>query len=180
MNIRIGPLSIPDFRKIEERLTEADIEFTVHTANSRRDSFEDNREPVVTGGGVLAQLQQWDFIFIEMDEANLPLIQKDLETMGLWHSRQPAKSPDSPNGSFPEPETLPPELEGTDFMCPDCNHTSTSEGLCPQHRTRLIEYSDWVKLKKEKDSFYERWIFRGFILAAVGFYIYLYLSGRIG
>ncbi len=100
---------------------------------------------------------QADLLYVEFDAQYIPLAQPELEKMGVVFGDHDA-----------------PELQGTEYHCLQCDHTSDSIGLCPEHKTPLLEFSDWVKAKnKGADATPMIWLA---FLAVAALAIYAFVS----
>lgn len=78
-----------------------------------------------------------DLIYVDIEQTDLLIVKSDLEKMG-------ASVVD---------RKFDPEFARGEYLCPKCDHVSESPGLCPKHKTRLLDFSEYAadkRLRREK------------------------------
>lgn len=63
-------------------------------------------------------------LFLDISDEHIPLVREELEKMGI------------------SLEVATP-IWGEDYLCPQCDYHSVDRGMCPTHRTPLVDFSTW-------------------------------------
>lgn len=135
-NVKLGPLSLIHFSKLEEKLNKLNIPFQKiedlelmknHLDSARQKEMRDptrSQHPVYSGISP-------EYIYLEIDKEAVLLLKQDLDNIGVtW-------------GQHLEPEPI------EEYLCTECSYISESQGRCPVHKKLLLNYSDWVEDQKK-------------------------------
>lgn len=93
-----------------------------------------------------------DLLFIEIDPNHLSSVKPDLEKMGVTF----------------EGEDFDPEFHREEYLCVRCDHVSEYAGLCPTHRTQLVDFSTYTAQKLDRsDRRARNWLLGFFIFVGL-------------
>ncbi len=133
--MRFGPFPKRDIPKIEALLAKANLKFEIVPDETAFERMEKDVERQTTNPYPTAQLDP-DTLFVEIDDESLENFVPDaeLEEMGLSLG-------------------LPvPDFHNQDFVCPKCELSQETPGKCPNDGETLLEFSDYVRHKNEKNA----------------------------
>lgn len=132
--MRFGPFPKRDIPKIEELLTKAGLKFEVVPDET---TFERLEQDVASQQSNLHPTAKLDpsTLFVDVSDDDLEKIESpELEQMGFSLG-------------------LPvPDFHNQDFVCPKCELSQETPGRCPKDGETLLEFSDFVKHKHEKNA----------------------------
>jgi hypothetical protein len=132
--MKIGPLSIPHFEKLKTILDENSASYQItYDKDELDESHQQFRHRSITP--YPTYIGMGDFLYIEIETKDVLLIRAEIEKMGL---RIAGKS------ASPEPEV-------TEFLCPLCDRTSAHPELCPKHKVRMLEFSEYAEWKRKRE-----------------------------
>lgn len=77
-----------------------------------------------------------DLVFVEFDDSALDLLRPDLIRLAL----------------IDESVSTGDELDGEDWMCPQCGKVFEHQGKCPTHDLQLVTFEDYAAAKKTKSN----------------------------
>lgn len=150
--MRVGPMPI----FAAERLVRI-LEKSGHEAEILPSGEEFKPEEQVTAHPRIES--QANLCHVEFNDEHLPLIRDELVRLALVVEHDEVSTGD--------------ELDGTDWMCAECNHVATLAGLCPTHRKPLITFEEYAILKRSTSNTIPPWMMALFIAAlAGGFWIF--------
>lgn len=138
---------------LEEHKRSIKIYSTEETQQAVRDDMKKNLGnpyPTYSGG--------YDSIYVEIRTEDLLIVKAELEKMGYAITKQATEGDFTP-----------------EYLCPQCKFKSDEPGLCPEHRIKLLEYSDWHAEKSKKSSAANR-AFVIVVFLLVAFLLYKQLS----
>lgn len=134
--LAFGPIDQMQIGKLTEALEQAHAEYKVEISEEH---LEDHKETI--RNRIPTQHPTFDglgsFYYLRVPLKNCLIIKADLEKLGF-----------SINDDHPEQDTHSPE-----YLCRKCQHKSDTPGFCPNDRTVLLEFSDWVKHHNSRRDF---------------------------
>lgn len=130
--MKYGPLAPTDVNLLRERLNahgkDLDVSYSdddIQRQQAERLAEEPKAMPTAKG----PQL----YLYVEIAEEDLPLVQDDLLKMGI-------------HAGDVESLEIP---EVPEYLCPVCDFMRHEPGLCPTHHRPLLEFSEYVKAKRD-------------------------------
>lgn len=127
----LGPLNPLLLNRLKELLESKNIPFTVtyddDEADQARAVQRMRNNSIATAHPTFKGLK--DFLYIDLEVEHASQIQSELEQLGL-----------SIRADQEEPVPEIPE-----FFCPEpgCHYEASEPTLCPRHKRRLLEFSEW-------------------------------------
>jgi hypothetical protein len=132
--MRFGPLTVLDLNKLTALLDVPGLEYEIfhsredlELANAARASALKSPYPTFDGPD--------RFIYIEIQKEALFVIKQELEKMGYLSIESDEEA-----------------LLDDEYYCSQCDYKSNQKGFCPKHQGQLLEFSNWLRQKKEPSN----------------------------
>jgi hypothetical protein len=153
--MRFGPLSAIDLNILKDTLDQNGRTYEVFVDPDGDPQAKERAKRIRGSHSFDGNLH---YLYIEIDPKDLLLVKKDILKMGFDPQMKPSA-----------------ELEyKNEFLCLHCDCVSENPGICPKHQEPLVEWSQWVELKKENTPLarFLQFAFVLFIVAGATYFVW--------